>query len=121
MITRLITFVAVFGLFATALLADASGELKSRMDQRLARVDDLKSQQVVGENNRGLLEVRQPAAGADSLVTEENRDREELYALIAKRANTTPELVAKARAKNIAERSKAGIWLQDESGKWYQK
>lgn len=121
MITRLLLIVAMFGFCSAALFADAGTDLKLRMDQRLAQVDDLKAKQAVGENNRGLLEVRQAVAGAENLVAEENRDRAELYSLIAKKANTTPEMVARARAKNIAERSTTGIWLQDESGKWYRK
>lgn len=121
MITRILTLLAVFSLFATSAMADSATELKLRMDQRLPALDALKSKEAVGENNRGYVEVRQPAVGADSLVAEENKDRGAVYALIAQKAGGSADTVGQARAKQIAAKSPAGIWLQDESGRWYKK
>ena len=59
--------------------------------------------------------------GADSVVSEENRDREAVYALIAQKTSAATDAVARARAKQIAANSSGGVWLQDESGKWYKK
>ena len=121
MITRILTLLAVIGLFTTAAMADTAAEIKGRMAQRLPAIDELKAKLIIGENNRGFVEVRQAAAGADATVSEENHDREAVYASIAKQTGTSPDAVASARAKKIAESSRGGVWLQDESGKWYKK
>ena len=41
--------------------------------------------------------------------------------MIAERQKTTPELVGKHRAAQIAQREPAGHWLQDAAGRWYKK
>lgn len=121
MITRILTFLAVLGLFTSVAIADTPAEIKGRMAQRLSAIDDFKSKQAIGENNRGFVEVRQAAPGADAVVSDENRDREAVYALIAKKEGSTPDAVGRARAKQIAEGSRSGVWLQDDAGKWYKK
>lgn len=105
----------------TAALAESANEIRARMAQRLSQVDDLKGKGAIGENNRGLLEVRDGGGNADSVVAEENRDREAVYALIAKETGATPDSVGRARAKQIAAASKPGVWVQDESGAWKKK
>lgn len=121
MITRLLTLLAVLGLFSVAAFAENAAEIQHRMSKRLPALDDLKAKQVIGENNHGWVELRASASGADSVVAEENRDREQVYALIAQETGSTPDSVGKARAKQIAANSKPGVWLQDEQGRWYQK
>ncbi|HEX2861300.1 MAG TPA: DUF1318 domain-containing protein, partial [Lacunisphaera sp.] len=70
----------------------------------------------------GLLEARgSGAADAGAVVAEENRDREAVYALIARETGATPESVGRARAKQIASASRGGVWVQDESGTWKKK
>ncbi len=54
-------------------------------------------------------------------VDAENRDRGTVYRMIAERQKTTPELVGKQRAAQIAQREPAGHWLQDAGGRWYRK
>ena len=121
MITRLLTLLAVIGLFTTAALAENAAAIQQRMAQRLPTIDDLKAKQVIGENNRGYVEVRQTAPGADSVVSDENHDREAVYVLIAQKTNAASDAVGRARAKQIAANSSGGVWLQDESGRWYKK
>jgi uncharacterized protein len=111
-------FVALCLVTASAFAASA-GELKQRMDQRLAQIDNLKKEEIVGENNRGFLEERKPGAG--TTVTEENQDREAVYALLAKQTGSTPDAVGRARAKQIAANSRPGVWVQDEGGAWKKK
>ncbi|MBA3850050.1 MAG: DUF1318 domain-containing protein [Opitutus sp.] len=106
---------------STAALAESANDIRARMAQRLSQVDDLKGQGAIGENNRGLLEVRDGGGNAASVVAEENRDREAVYALIAKETGATPDSVGRARAKQIAAASKPGVWVQDESGAWKKK
>ena len=121
MIIRLLTLLALLGLFAGAARAESAADLKQRMAQRLPAIDELKAKLIVGENNRGYVEVRQAAPGADTMVSEENRDRQAVYAAIAEKTSATAEAVASARAKQIAANSRSGVWLQDEAGKWYKK
>jgi hypothetical protein len=118
---RLILLLVALCALTAAAFADNAADIRRRMEQRLPQLDDLKAREVVGENNRGLLELRGTAPGAADLVNEENRDRQAVYALIARETGATPEQVGKARAKKIAENSKAGVWLQDEAGRWRRK
>lgn len=106
---------------STAALAESANDIRARMAQRLSQVDDLKGKGAIGENNRGLLEVRDGGGNAASVVADENRDREAVYALIAKETGATPDSVGRARAKQIAAASKPGVWVQDESGAWKKK
>ncbi len=123
MIRRLIALCAVFGaLFATtAVFAASAGEIRARMAQRLSQVDELKSKGAVGENNRGFLEVRDGGGNAATVVADENRDREAVYALIARETGSSAESVGRARAKQIAASSRGGVWVQDETGAWKKK
>ncbi|HTL67564.1 MAG TPA: YdbL family protein [Lacunisphaera sp.] len=120
--TRFLLVLVTLGLFATAAFAQSAAEIRQRMEARLPDIDRLKAAEAVGENNRGLLELR-PAAQADaaSVVTAENNDREAVYAIIAKQTGATPDSVAKARARQIAAGSRPGVWVQDESGAWHKK
>ena len=124
MITRLALFVvALFALTVTATpaFAQSAAEIRSKMAQRLPQIDELKSKGAIGENNRGFVEVREAQGNAAQVVAEENRDREAVYALIAKETGATPDAVGRARAKQIANQSRPGVWVQDESGKWARK
>jgi len=111
-------FILALG-FVAPLRAEDLGAVKARMDQRLSQVDALKGQGAIGENNRGFLEVRSGDAGA--VVAAENKDREVVYAALAKQTGSSAEQVGHARAKQIAQRSRAGEWVQDESGQWKKK
>lgn len=101
--------------------AEDLGAVKARMNQRLSQVDQLKASGAIGENNRGYLDVRDGGGDAANVVSAENRDREVVYAEIAKRAGSSAEQVGKARARQIAANSAAGVWLQREDGNWYKK
>lgn len=102
--------------------ADDLAAVKSRMHQRHPRIEALKSRGVAGENNRGFLDIRGQADGAASeLVSEENKDREIVYATLAQQTGASPAQMGKARARQLAQRAKPGEWLQDESGDWKKK
>lgn len=112
----------VLGLGVVAVhAAENLDAVKARMKQRLSQVDELKASGAIGENNRGFLEVRGGGGDAANVVSAENRDREAVYAEIAKRAGSSAEQVGKARARQIAGASKPGVWLQREDGNWYKK
>jgi uncharacterized protein len=114
------TALAISGAVQPARAQDL-GSVKARMSQRLSQVDTLKSNGAVGENNRGLLEVRRGGGDAASVVSAENADRETVYAALAKQTGSSADQVGRARAKQIAAASAAGVWLQREDGGWYKK
>jgi len=118
---RLFTFFTALCLLTASVFAENATAIRARMEQRLAALDKLKAEEVIGENSRGFVELRGDAAKAGSLVTEENRDREAVYAIIAKETGSSPESVGRARAKQISANSRSGVWVQDESGKWLKK
>ncbi len=120
---RFITlFIALCVVGVSAFAAESAADIRRRMEQRLPVIDRLKTAETVGENNRGLLEVRgSGGAEATTVVAEENRDREAAYALIAKETGAAAESVGRARAQKIAANSRPGVWVQDASGAWKKK
>ncbi|MDQ5977885.1 MAG: uncharacterized protein QG602_857 [Verrucomicrobiota bacterium] len=122
MTARLLSCLALVTLSTVVAHADSAADIRRRMEQRLPAIDALKAEGAVGENNRGFLEV--PPAGKASpgaVIADENRDRETVYALIAKQTGATADAVGKARARQIATGSKSGVWIQDEAGQWKKK
>jgi uncharacterized protein YdbL (DUF1318 family) len=117
---RLLLIAGLFTLSASARAEDL-GAVKGRMAQRLAQLDQFKAQGAIGENNRGLVELRDASPAAGDVAAGENRDREIVYVALAKQTGSSSETVARARAKQIAAGSAAGVWLQKESGEWYKK
>lgn len=101
--------------------AEDLGAVKARMNQRLAKLDHLKSSGAVGENNRGFVEVRGGGGDAADVVAAENHDRETVYAAIAKQTSSSADQVGRARARQIAAASAPGVWLQRDDGNWYKK
>jgi hypothetical protein len=116
---------SLFFAFALCLVslvrAESVDAVKARMAQRLAQVDGLKEQGAVGENNRGFLEVRGGPAEAGAVVSAENKDREIVYAAVAQKTGITAEQVGQKRAARLAQASRSGVWVQDESGSWKKK
>ncbi len=102
--------------------ADDLAAVKTRMTARISAIDALKSKGALGENNQALLEVRDPAVKeAAGVAADENKDRATVYAALAKQTGSTPDQVAKARARTIAANSAKGVWVQDEKGAWAKK
>lgn len=79
----------------------------------------------------GLLAVRntdglnlKERAETKQLVDAENRDRENLYAEIAKANNISNEAIPKIKAifaKSWIEQARPGWWIQDSPGNWKKK
>ncbi|MBC7369704.1 MAG: YdbL family protein [Undibacterium sp.] len=118
---RLLLIVGVFSFGTAAVRAEDLGAVKTRMTQRLAELDQFKEKGAIGENNRGLVELRDASPAAGDIVAAENRDRETVYAAIAQQQRVSVETVSRARAKQIASGSAAGVWIQSESGEWSKK
>ncbi len=120
-LVRALSMMALLGFAVPVALAQEPG-LKQRLEQRLPALDDLRLRQVVGETNRGFLEIRGKATPEETqLVEEENRDRSSVYEAIAARSETTKDTVGRARAKQIAVASARGVLLQDANGTWAPK
>ena len=117
--TITISLIIVSLLFSTA---SAFGEsIKARMKARLPVIKKLLKEGVVGENKAGYLQFVGQKKEKEDVVAAENTDRKKVYTHIAKKQSTTVLLVGERRALQIAKKAPAGTWLQDQSGKWYQK
>ena len=117
MITVLLSFILIGGASAFA----GSDKIKARMKERLPVITAFKAEGVIGENNKGYLEVIGGKKAKKDVINAENSDRKQVYTAIAKQQGTSVDLVGKRRAKQIAKKAKPGQWIQDQSGKWYQK
>lgn len=119
---RLVFVLAVVLPGAVAVRAQDLGAVKARMEQRLGAVDGVKDRGAAGENNRGYLEARAGANADDQkVIAEENADRRTVYAAIGAQTGSDADTVGKARARQIANNSKAGVWVQAADGSWAQK
>jgi hypothetical protein len=117
---RSLLFTLFFAL--TALVqAEDLGAVRARMAQRLPQLDTLKEQGALGENNRGFVEVRGNAGDAGAVAEAENKDREAVYAALAEKTKTSAEEVGRARAHQIAQSSRSGVWIQGADGSWKKK
>jgi uncharacterized protein YdbL (DUF1318 family) len=117
MISFFLSIILITGASAFA----GSDKIKARMKERLPVIAGLKSEGVIGENNKGYLEFIGGNQAKKNVINAENSDRKQVYTAIAKQQGTSVDLVGKRRAKQIAKKAKPGQWIQDQSGKWYQK
>ena len=122
--SRFIAIASLVALGLTATVARAAedlGAVKARMAQRLSKLDQFKAKGAIGENNRGMVELRGGPVEAGDVVAAENRDRDMVYAAIAQQTRTTAEQVGRTRARKIATDSAAGVWVQRDDGTWQRK
>ncbi len=103
------------------LRADDAEAAKARGAERQTQLAAFLAQGLLGENNQGFVDLRGRDLAAGDLMAEENKYRREAYAAIAKESGSSPERVGRARARQIAESSPAGVWLQRPDGTWYKK
>ncbi len=115
----LLAVISCFFIFAAPAVHAAS--VKERMAARIPAITALKDKGAIGENNQGLLEFRTGDKSSGKLVADENKDRNKVYAAIAKKQGASPALVGQRRAKMIADKGKKGHWFQNPGGKWYRK
>jgi uncharacterized protein len=105
--------------------------LKDSIKQRSDAIKPYMERGNVGIGQDGLLAIRgtdglslKERADAKQLVDAENRDREALYAEIAKANNITKENIPKIRsifAKSWIEQARPGWSIQDSQGNWRKK
>ena len=110
--------------FGAVARADRMSELQQQFKQRYPEIKKLKSAGQVGETSQGTLEAvngKNLDSSAQNLVSQENADRHERYDLIAKKENTTAELVAERNGKRNFDRAAPGEYLKDKDGHWAKK
>lgn len=120
------TFCAVLffsALFLCPLIskAESAEVIKQRMESRLNSINSLKAKGIIGENSKGFLAFVGSAKEGDDIVKAENADRASVYAAIAKKQNTTAELVGNRRALQLSQTAKAGEYVQNDKGVWSKK
>ncbi len=102
-----------------------SSDVRERRCSRRDQIKAWKSAQLIGENNKGLLEARTADGSlSDSVkkvVDAENADRRLVFQAIAGKQNIPVESVAQRMGARMAERSAEGTWVQDGAGKWTVK
>jgi len=82
-----------------------------------------KAQGWIGEQQDGFLGLVKADAPADvkALLAEVNGQRKSHFAQIASKTNVTPAQAAQVFAKEAAERTEPGNYLQDAGGNWVRK
>ena len=105
--------------------------LKDSIKQRSDAIKPFMDRGNVGITKDGLLSVRtteglnlKERAEVNQLIDAENRDREALYAEIAKANNFPSVTVPKIKAifaKSWTDQAKGGWWIQDDQGNWRRK
>lgn len=116
----LLFFALSFGITA---LVHADSDLTNRMKARLPDVLAAKSDGAIGESTEGklLIRTKNPTSELEKLVKLENKDRSELFKLLAKKTGGDPGDVAKKFAKGLASKAKSGHWFKNSSGSWVSK
>jgi uncharacterized protein YdbL (DUF1318 family) len=100
-------------------------ELQARFRERDAALDAAKRDGKIGETTEGLIDFVKGEFRDDArlrrLVDDENKDRRELYEIIAKETGGTPEVVAEQNARRNYQRARPGEYLKTATGEWRQK
>ena len=101
--------------------------VKEALDGRKARNDQmqsLKDKGIVGENNKGYVQLLVEGQGGKGLVNAENHDRKVIYEAIVEQNNLDAEAikaVEKVFAQERRDRAKPGEKIQEEAGNWITK
>ena len=109
---------------ATYDIKEMTTAVKSALDGRKSRFAELKTmkaQGVVGENNRGYVQVLGGGADVKALVAAENKDRRQVYEAIVQQNKLGPAALPTVEAVFArVQRDKAdpGDKVQDVSGSW---
>jgi uncharacterized protein YdbL (DUF1318 family) len=105
--------------------------LKESMRQRFSGLKPHYDAGRIGENNTGLVEVRDEGgldlkgkAGLRGLVKDENADRLKLYGEVAKALKIDPGQVGRVQklfAASWINAASTGWWVQNDNGDWVKK
>lgn len=119
----ILMFAAMLALSPAAASADELTDLQARFKQRYPELMKLRDAGTVGETWNGWCEVVKPPATDEvaKFIAEENADRTALYAIVAKKQNTTPDMVAERNGTRNFKAAAPTHWLKIKEGKWVQK
>ncbi len=105
--------------------------LKDSIKRRSSAIKPYMERGQIGIGQDGLLKLRfadglnlKERAEAQQLIETENRDREALYAEIAKANGIATENIPRIKAifaKSWIEQAQTGWWIQDSQGNWKRK
>ena len=105
--------------------------LKTAIKKRFPKLIPYFQKGIIGENNRGLLEIKSwqgvslaKRAKVKQLVEAENKDRTNLYQEVAKNMGIDPSQLGKVQkifAKQWQKTAPSGTWIQTGDGKWVRK
>jgi len=122
---------AAYAQDATNVSTPAIRALKDSMKARFVMLKPYFDGGNIGETNKGMLDVRdetglnlQAKAALRNLVKDENADRTNLYAEVAKALSIEASQIEKIQVIFAAEWAKsafAGWWIQGEDGTWAKK
>lgn len=107
-------------------IKEMTPQVQSALDGRRDRYDELstlKAKGVIGENNRGYVQVLKSEGNADALVKGENSDRKAIYQAIAEQNNLSGalETIEKVFASVQRDKAASGEMIQTEDGQWVSK
>jgi uncharacterized protein YdbL (DUF1318 family) len=105
--------------------------LKKSLKERFPKLRPFFDKGNIGEANDGFISVRNETdlalrekASLRNLVRDENKDRKNLYAAVAKAmeiASKQRSRVQKVFARQWIQSAHSGWWIQEKSGKWIKK
>ncbi|MFA5073839.1 MAG: DUF1318 domain-containing protein [Nitrospirota bacterium] len=105
--------------------------LKDSMKNRFLALQPFYGKGALGENNKGLVEVRnadslslKERADLNRLSQQENSDRNALYSEILRANKLNPDMmgqVQKLFANSWRGKSRQGWWIQQDNGQWMKK
>ena len=107
-------------------LKEMTPAAQAALDGRRSRFDQLaalKAKGVVGENNRGYVEVMGSDPSAPTIVQTENNDRAVVYKTIAEQNGLMRQLdvIEKVFAQVQRDKAQSGEKIQNENGQWVTK
>ena len=125
---KAIVLYCVLALFSIVTISSAQNtkdEIKIRMQDRFAKISELKKSGKIGETPLGFAEAVNKQFAQDEpiikLLAAENDDRKMLYAIIAKESQTSVEEVGMANAKRYFQKAFDSDYFKTQTGEWKQK
>jgi uncharacterized protein YdbL (DUF1318 family) len=121
-----IAVLAVILLSSVSLFAQSSkDDIKKRMKERYPVITDLKEKGKIGETHLGYVEMidakNEKDEALQTIVSDENADRELLYKIIAEQTETKPDQVGKQNALRIFQKAEDDEYFKAADDVWRQK
>lgn len=116
---------ALFSIVTISSAQNTKDEIKIRMQDRFAKISELKKSGKIGETPLGFAEAVNKEFAQNEpiikLLAAENDDRKMLYAIIAKESQTSVEEVGMANAKRYFQKASDSDYFKTQTGEWKQK